>query len=267
MSNLDSSCAGRDVVVSVVVTTFNRVGLLRQTIQSILSQTFRDIELIVIDNESEDGTLEYLRNLDPGRVRSFQNRNYGVIAANRNLGISLSRGKYVAFCDDDDLWLPDKLDKQLAILEQYPGVALCYSNAELFRDGEILRRKMVRWRVRSHFFHRLLMGNFIPNSSAVVRRSVFDELGLLTTNPKLREDYEMWLRIARKYELAYIDEPLIKYRVHGLNIAGNRASETLRAMRTVRSVWARLDLPAAMVLPSIAFQYLKYLAYLTIGHK
>lgn len=267
VTNADCHDRSSDVTVSIVVTTYNRLGLLKQTIQSILSQTFRDFELIVVDNESQDGTLEYLQGLGTEFVRAVQNQNYGVIAANRNVGIQQSRGKYVAFCDDDDMWLPDKLEKQVSVMERSPRVGLCYTNAALFRDGITLRARMVRWRVRRYYFPRLLLGNFIPNSSVLVRRSVFEHLGLLTTDTTLREDYEMWLRVARDYDLAYIDEPLIRYRVHGSNVAGNKASETLRAMRTVRSIRERFGLSTTLVLPFIGFQYLKYLGYLASGHR
>lgn len=251
--------------VSVIVTTFNRAGLLSKTIDSILAQTLTDFELIVVDNMSEDGTREYVASLAELRLRYFRNPNNGVIAVNRNYGIQLARGTYIAFCDDDDLWHADKLRLQVALMEQQPDVALCYTNAESFADEKVIEQKMIRRRVRrNHFFH-LLRGNYIPNSSVLLRRRIFDERGLLTVDPALREDYEMWLRVARYYKLAGLDRSLIRYRIHLNNVAGNLAAETLRAIRTVRSVAKLLNISWLLMQPNIGFQFLKYVFYRVAG--
>jgi glycosyltransferase involved in cell wall biosynthesis len=247
--------------VSVIVTTYNRADLLRETVDSILGQTFRDLELIVVDNYSRDGTADYLNSIPDGRLRHTRNANNGVIAVNRNLGITLARGEYVAFCDDDDEWKPDKLRLQVELMDSQPELALSYTNAETFRSGEVLSHRMIRRRVVRNHFSALLRGNFIPNSSVLVRRSVFEEIGLLSIDGTLREDYEMWLRVSSQFPLAGIDQPLIRYRVHSTNIASNRATETLRAIRTLRSVSELLNLPAWIFLPNAAFQFLKYMAY------
>lgn len=247
--------------VSVVVTTYNRVGLLGETLASILGQTFTDLELIVVDNCSRDGTSDYLASPSDPRVRPFTNANNGVIAVNRNLGITQAKGEYVAFCDDDDLWQPDKLRLQVELMEARPDLALCYTNASTFCGDRMLSPRMVWRRITHHHFLALLQGNYIPNSSVLVRRRVFDEVGLLTTDGSLREDYEMWMRIARRFPIAGINQPLIRYRVHPNNAAGNKVGETLRAMRTVRSVAKLLNLPAWLVKPNLAFQFMKCLAY------
>ncbi|HVK55275.1 MAG TPA: glycosyltransferase [Burkholderiales bacterium] len=248
-------------LVSIVVTTYNRLNLLRETIDSILGQTFGDFELIVVDNLSEDGTTEYLSGVGDPRLQHIRHPNHGVIAVNRNLGVERARGRYVAFCDDDDLWLPDKLRLQVELMEQRREVALCYTNAESFLVDQIVSERMIRRRVRGNYFFQLLRGNYIPNSSVLIRREVFTELGLLTTDPTLREDYHMWLRIARRHPLAGLDASLIRYRVHSNNVAGNRAAETLRAIRTVKDVAALLNLSQFAVQPNLVFQFLKYLFY------
>jgi hypothetical protein len=96
----------------------------------------------------------------------------------------------------------------------------------------------------------------------MVRRSIFQELGLLNENPQLREDYEMWLRVANSYELMGIEASLIRYRIHSSNAAGNSAAETMRAIRTVKSVGNLLGIPFYLLWPNIAFQYLKYFIYI-----
>jgi len=247
--------------VSIIVTTFNRVNLLSETIDSILSQTYADFELIVVDNMSEDGTKEYIASLSDPRILYYRNGNNGIIAVNRNYGIEKARGGYIALCDDDDLWLCDKLRQQVDLMEHQPDVALCYTNAESFAGPKIIEHQRIRRSVRRNHFNELLRGNFIPNSSVLIRAKVFCKLGLLSTDPMLREDYQMWLRIARGYELAGLDESLIRYRIHLNNVANNRASETLRAIRTVKSIVRLLEVPWVLTQINIGLQYFKYVLY------
>jgi glycosyltransferase involved in cell wall biosynthesis len=247
--------------VSVIVTTFNRVKLLAETLNSILAQTYTDYEIIVIDNMSEDGTKEYIANLKDGRMRYFRNLNNGVIAVNRNYGIEQSQAKYIAFCDDDDLWLSDKLNQQITLLENNSKVAMCYTNAESFNGNQVISSRMVKRCVKHNHFFQLLRGNFIPNSSVVVRRQVFKELGLLTNDGELREDYHMWLRISKEYPIQGIDRALIRYRVHLSNVAGNRAAETLRAIKTLKSSASLLSIRWLWLEPNLAYQWLKYCIY------
>lgn len=247
--------------VSVIVTTYKRAKLLAETLNSILAQTFIDFELIVVDNMSEDGTQEYVTGTHDSRIRYFRNPNKGVIATNRNFGIRHSQGKYIAFCDDDDLWLPEKLGLQVNLMEQHADVAMCYTQAESFIGNKVLAERMNRRSVSHHHFLQLLRGNYFPNSSVLIRRSIFQEVGMLNEDPLLREDYEMWLRIARNHRLMGIETSLIRYRVHPSNAAGNRTAETLRAIRTVKSVANLLNVPCYLVCPNIGFQYMKYLVY------
>ena len=104
-------------LVSVIVVTYNRKELLKETIYSILNQTFEEFELIVVDNFSDYNFFLHIESFNDDRIKPFQNQNNGIIAVNRNFGINNSKGKYIAFCDDDDLWLPEKLNKQITVLE------------------------------------------------------------------------------------------------------------------------------------------------------
>lgn len=124
-------------LVSVIVTTYNRKELLKETIDSILSQTFTDFELIVVDNYSNYDFIEYIKSFNDLRIRPFQNQNNGIIAINRNIGINNARGEYIAFCDDDDLWKPNKLKIQYSFLienNNYIGVG-CQSDFLVLRKG------------------------------------------------------------------------------------------------------------------------------------
>ena len=125
---------GTKALISVVVTTFNRERLLLETLASIRSQDWELTEIIVVDNFSTDGTGAAVAGLGDSRIKYFRNHNGGCIAVNRNFGISMAGGDYIAFCDDDDLWLPGKLTAQARILESNPGVGIVGTNRLLF-DG------------------------------------------------------------------------------------------------------------------------------------
>ena len=106
-------------LVTVVVTTYNRKELLKETIDSILNQTYTNFELIVVDNFSNYDFLKHVKSFEDKRIIAFQNQNNGIIAVNRNFGIKRANGDYIAFCDDDDLWLPNKLETQIRNFDKY----------------------------------------------------------------------------------------------------------------------------------------------------
>ena len=247
--------------VSVVVTTYNRCQMLSETIASILNQTFQDFELIIVDNMSDDGTEQFIKSIDDCRVRYFKNPNYGIIASNRNYGISKSSGFYIAFCDDDDLWKKNKLELQLNYLNKNPNVAMCYSQAESFLDDKVVSAFTSRRVISGSHFHHLLSGNFIPNSSVVIKKQIFKDIGLLNESPHLREDYEMWLRVSKNYLIHGLTSSLIRYRLHKNNNAGSKFAETKRAIITLKSLVKHLDIPLYLYLPNLLIHYLKLSLY------
>lgn len=247
--------------VSVIVTTFNRCQMLGETIASILNQSFQDFELIILDNMSQDGTEQFIKSIKDSRIRYFRNPNFGIIASNRNYGITKATGVYIAFCDDDDLWKKNKLELQINYLNENPGVVMCYSQAESFLDDKVVSECMSRRVVKdSHFFH-LLSGNFIPNSSVVIRKEIFEHIGMLSESPYLREDYEMWLRVSKNYLIHGLKSSLIRYRLHNNNNAGSKVAETKRAIRTLKSLVRHLDIPLYLYLPNLLIHYFKLSLY------
>jgi len=248
-------------LISVVVTTFNRVTYLAETLASIEAQTYRDFEIIVVDNYSTDGTDKLLQDYKGRNIHFISHQNNGIIAVNRNIGVSKANGEYIAFCDDDDLWFPTKLEKQMKALSRWPKAVLCYTNAESFNEkGTLKAKRNSRSVMRNHFIH-LLSGNFIQNSSVLVRTNVLRATGCLSEDPDIREDYDLWLRIAARYEIIGIDEALIKYRVHNSNIASNRARETLKALYTLRKTCQIINYPVRKYWTGLFIQYGKYLVY------
>jgi glycosyltransferase involved in cell wall biosynthesis len=249
-------------VVSVVVPTHNRKELLSETLQSILNQTFRDFELIVVSDGSTDSTDEMVASIVDTRVRLIRQEKSGQPAMPRNTGIKAARGKYVALCDDDDIWVQDKLAIQVDAMEHNEEAALCYTNGQVMRNGVVGQRPLNRRKIFSNHFYELLKGNVIPNSSVLIRRSVFDSVGFINTDPMFRgiEDYEFWLRIAHDFPMLYVDQPLIKYRVHSNNITFSRSLETMRAIGVVRHVGRIFGISYGL-LPTLIVQYAKYWTY------
>lgn len=203
--------------VSVIVTTYNRAHLVRETIDSILGQTFKDFELIIVDNYSADNTDEVIKSYKDERIRYFKNQNNGIIAINRNYGIGKAQGEYIAFCDDDDLWFPEKLDKQAQEMGGDSQLGLVCNN-EIGFDSRGDHGLMIKTKIRESdlTFEALVYKSFISSSTAMVRKSILDDVGILDESPEIitAEDYELWLRIAKKYRVKYLDLPLGKYRTH-----------------------------------------------------
>jgi glycosyltransferase involved in cell wall biosynthesis len=201
--------------VSVMVLTYNRSELLIETINSILNQTFKDFELLVIDNYSSDNTEKVVRSINDDRIKYFKNKNFGLLAVNRNFAIENSKGEFIAICDDDDLWLPDKLERQLKEFEKDDQIGLVCTNGFFF--GNVSRNKMMGKPKDEYIsFEKMIPKSEIINSSILVKKNVLEDIGKFDENPRIftGEDYELWLRLVQKYKIKYIGVPLVKYRIH-----------------------------------------------------
>ncbi len=213
--------------VSVIVLTFNRAQLVTETIDSILNQTFGDFELIVVDNESLDNTEEIIGSYTDERIRYFRNQNNGVLAVNRNYGIRVANGEYVAFCDDDDIWMPEKLEKEVLEIEKDSQIGLVCTNAVNFdTEGEHGNRIKDHPGDKYFTFESLIWGNRVIGSTALARKDVIEAVGMLDEDPLISpsDDYELWLRIAKRYRIKYIDQPLIKFRIYFRICSNDRES-------------------------------------------
>jgi teichuronic acid biosynthesis glycosyltransferase TuaG len=210
-------------LVSVIVTTYNRPELLKETLVSILAQTFKDFELIVVDNNSKYDFFELINSLNDNRIQGFQNANNGIIAVNRNFGIRKAQGPYIAFCDDDDLWLPRKLEKQLAVFEQDKSLWAVGTNAFVIPKGSGNFLMMQSNKVIS--FEKLATSPFsskgvtgIIYSSVLCKKECLTAVGFFDENPQMVaiEDYDFWLRILslKDHSIFVLNENLVKYRQH-----------------------------------------------------
>ena len=199
-------------LVSVIIPAYNAKNYIRETVESALGQTYRNYEIIVVDDGSTDGTGEILKDYQD-RIIYLRKDNGGPASA-RNMGIKKSRGELIAFLDADDVWLPDKLEKQVKFLEENPQIHLLFTAVIGYEDGRVY--PVEENRLRGSIFHQLLKGNFITTSTVMVRRECLEE-ELFDEDRNLIsvEDYNLWLRLSRKYVFGYLDEPTIKYRFRG----------------------------------------------------
>jgi glycosyltransferase involved in cell wall biosynthesis len=209
-------------LVSVVLPTFNRLRYLRPAIESVFEQTFQDWELVVADDGSDEDTREYLRMLetDP-RVRVLYLSHTGSPAKVRNAGLGHASGKYVAFLDSDDLWLPRKLHAQLETLRSHGGCSWCYTGfLRVDADGRVLPEEQGRRWVpcAGDIFEQLLSGEAsIRTPSVLAARQLLLQAGGFDEAIRSAEDFDLWMRLALCGEVAVTDEALIHVRFHEEN--------------------------------------------------
>lgn len=212
-------------LVSVIIPTYNGSRFIRETIQSVLDQTYNNLEIMVVDDGSTDDTSLIVKSITDQRITYIQQKNAGVSPA-RNHGIAVSKGDYIAFLDHDDVWLPCKLEKQLSLFEQNPKVALIYSDVFIINENNFIIGKYshkIKF-FRGRIFKELFSSCFITILTVVIKKSVFLEVGPFLPY-KICEDYDLLLKCAAEYPIDYIDEPLAKYRVHGSNYSKNYETE------------------------------------------
>lgn len=210
-------------LVSIIMPTYNHAEFITEAIESVFRQTYKCFELIIINNYSTDDTEKIVNSYDEDRIKYLRFQNRGIIAASRNLGIKNSTGKYIAFLDSDDIWLPEKLEKQVALMENNVEMALSYVLYSKLHQNGIIKGEFPypTHRAQGHIFLNQYLLNVIANSGAMVRASVLNKVGLFDENPKLVsvEDAELWLRISQTRNVGLVDKDiLLIYRVGGNNI-------------------------------------------------
>ncbi|HCF03055.1 glycosyltransferase [Flavobacterium sp.] len=199
--------------VSVIVTSYNRQSLLTETLNAILNQTFQNIEIIVVDANSNYDFFALINSFNNSKIKAFQNENHGIIATNRNFGLKQVTGRYIAFCDDDDVWLPNKLEQQMKVVQNNQvrdEPIIVHTNTILFGDDI---KESVTKKTNITKFDDFFSGNPLTYSSVLLSNSEwvhFDE------NPAKRasEDADLWMNLfIKKYNFFLIKKPLVRYRV------------------------------------------------------
>jgi len=216
--------------VSVIIPTYNCAVYLENCIQSVLKQTFLDYEIIVVDDGSKDNTANVLKKFGD-KITCISQTNQGISSA-RNNGIQLSSGKYIAILDADDEWLPDKLRRQVYCMEQSKAIGAVSCNSYLMNEiGQIMDvTKRKAYQNRKDIAKDLLICNvFSGGTSALIKKECFLNVGLFDEKLKSSEDWDMWLRICKRYEMVILSDPLDKIRVRGNSVSSAANAEKLLA--------------------------------------
>jgi glycosyltransferase involved in cell wall biosynthesis len=194
-------------MVSVIIPTYNRRDYLKEALESVFAQSFHEMEVIVVDDGSTDGTAAALRSFGDA-VRCVAQPHSGVSSA-RNKGIRVAAGEWLAFLDSDDLWLPRKLAVQLDYIEAHPGIRICQTEEVWIRNGCRLNPRKYHKKPAGHCFSLLLDRCLVSPSAVMIHRDIFREVGYFDESLPACEDYDLWLRIGCRYPLGLIEEPLI----------------------------------------------------------
>jgi glycosyltransferase involved in cell wall biosynthesis len=207
--------------VSILLTCFNHIRYLPACVEGIRSQTCQDFEIIAIDDGSSDGTREWLQQNSGDSRLIFNETNLGTYAS-LNRALQEVRGEYIAILNDDDLWAPRKLEAQLELFAKHPNAGLAHTDGGFIdgdgepMDGSPLGFDFPRTETGNVVIP-LMYANKIIASGALVRKRCFDELGGFNPEYFGSGDWEMWLRVAEKWDIGYVNEKLTFYRVHGEN--------------------------------------------------
>jgi hypothetical protein len=230
--------------VSVIIPSYNYGNFIEMAIESVLKQTIKDIELIIIDDASFDNTRDIVNRFSDPRIKYVRNQfNMGHVKA-INKGLKIAKGYYISIIGADDIMMPENLELKVNALENNPTAGLCFSNAIIIdqkgnEQGYFFKKANFSQSPYNYLKELLLKGNFIPASSVVTLRECYNKVGLYNENLKYAEDWDMWMRIAYHYDFIYIDQPLVKYRVHKDNLT-KRIYKTWDDVYSIREVISML---------------------------
>jgi len=200
--------------VSVIIPTYNRPSLVGRAIKSVLGQSYQDFELIVVDGSSDDETKEVVKGFGDRRIRYVSETGRRGLSNARNMGIRSSMGDYVALLDDDDEWLPYKLEMQVDLLDRLTeNYGVVYSGYRTEQDGRIAGEYYPA--ERGDVYARMLKGSILSVPTIIIRRSCFEVVGYFDEELPSCEDWDMWIRLAKEYKFEYVPEILAVYHIHG----------------------------------------------------
>ncbi len=240
-------------LVSIVVPVYNGEMFLAETIDSILAQSYEDWELLLIDDGSTDGSAEIIRGYSDKRIQYVKGERKGNPAGVRNLGISLAKGEWIALCDQDDLWAPYKLERQVMCIGDGVGMVVGSSDS-IGEDGKPIPRIVSKTKTMIEEFLSnkscvqipnfvLFRENYIMNSTVLVKRTIFDKIGMLSEDPDLRgvEDYEFLIRLlCNGYVISYVPQILASWRQHSSNLTKEIHTKSVHRQRILHHLMEAL---------------------------
>lgn len=205
--------------ISVIIPTYNRAKLLQKAINSVLEQTYMDYEIIVVSDGSTDETENMMREFEKQDRRIRYISYYPSVNGShaRNIGIKAAKGEYIAFLDDDDIWLKEKLEKQIKVFNNNPEVGLVTSGIYYVYVNEEITYKSIP-NAEGDVSRKILISNCIGGTQAMVRKDILDKIGGFDEALKALQDYDLWIRVCQITKVATVKEPCINY----YNYRGNR---------------------------------------------
>ncbi|MEB3831297.1 glycosyltransferase [Phormidium sp. CCY1219] len=250
-------------LISVIIPVFNGEKTIKQTVNSVFSQSFTDVQLIIINDGSTDSTLSILSTLKDPRIQVFSYPNAGV-AASRNRGIAQAKGEYISFLDADDLWTADKLEAQFKALQDNPQAAVAYSWTDYIDEHNQFLCPGSHITMNGDVYAKLLFKNFIENgSNPLIQRGALTEVGGFDESLPPAEDWDMWLRLAARYRFVAVPRPQILYRMSADSNSANIAKMEAQGLKVLQRAFAEApESLQPLKKPSIAnfYQYLTFRA-------
>ena len=247
--------------ISVIIPVFNGEKTIQETIDSILNQTFQNIELIIINDGSTDSTVQIINNISDSRIKLFSYANGG-LSTSRNRGISLAQGEYISFIDADDLWTPDKLESQWQALQENPQADVAYSWTDYIDESSNFLKSGRRIKANDDAFSKLLLFNFLDNgSNPLIRQKALEKVGDFDRSICTAGDKDMWLRLAANYNFVCVEKPQILYRISTNSMSTNLKRQEAASLKVLERAFSN---PKAEKLQHLKKQSLSYLyQYLT----
>ncbi len=225
-------------LISVIIPVYNGKRTIKETIDSVLNQTFLDFELIVINDGSQDSTLKIVSSILNPRLKVFSYPNAG-LAATRNRGVSHASGEYISFIDADDLWTADKLEAQFKALQANPQAAVAYSWTDWIDESGQFLRPGGHISVNGDVYATLLVRDFVESgSNPLIRAEALAEVGGFDESLPAVEDWDMWLRLAAGYEFVCVPSPQILYRVSSSSMSSNVWKMEAGSLRVIERAFA-----------------------------
>lgn len=227
--------------VSIILSAYNGEQFIGEAIESVLCQSFSNWELICVDDGSNDRTGDLIHSYTDKRIRYFFQQNSGSPARGRNFGINICEGDYIAFIDQDDIYLPDSISERLNCFIENPELYFLYSDcAVIDHAGKVVSDSIIKYTNKQPFsgncFKELFCGIFIPIQGVMVRKCVFDKIGVFNESLVGTEDYEMWLRIAYSYPLFFLGKTLAKWREHPPSLSQDRLQMDINFFNCLESI-------------------------------
>ena len=224
-------------LISVIIPVYNGEKTIKETILSVLNQTFEDWELIIINDGSTDSTIEIITQIQDNRIRVFNFENAG-LARSRNRGIDHSQGEFISFLDADDLWTTDKLEAQFQTLQNNPKVMVAYSWTDYIDQSSQFLHSGRHITINGNVYQHLLVNNFLENgSNPLIRKQALNQVGGFDSSINSVADWDMWLRLAAGYQFVAVPLPQILYRVSARSMSSQIKNQERECLKVIEKAF------------------------------